>query len=395
MNYTQKCFLSIISDFLRKLDSSHLAYGKEMDWNTLYGLAHSHNVEGIIYYQCKSFMPINIVKLYEEFFIGTLFLYTNRKNILKEVTDAFHKDNIPFCLIKGYSIAEFYPIAELRTMGDCDILVDKTHISKAISVMRSLGYQGIDNERASSWEGEKDGYIFEIHDNLVHTNEHLTSEQIRFFNDITPYITKTRLEYNFSFLFLLVHLRKHFMNSGVGIRQFMDLAVMVQYCSAMNWDWIENKLIELDLLKFAQSCFILIHRWFNILPPIDCGTMENEFYEKVTDKILRNGVFGNNDISNTGNFERNVLIKSEGNLLVRRLSLIIHNMFPNYEYMQGYPSCGYIVGRPYLIPVAWIHRFILYTCRDNKGTIRRVFNGALTDSKKLEDQKSFLEKMGL
>lgn len=395
MNYTQKCFISIISDFLHKLDSNYLANDKELNWNFLYRLAHSHNVDGIIFYQCKSFMPINFVKLFEEAFIGSLYIYKNRKNVMKVVTDAFYKDNIPFCLVKGYSIAEFYPIAELRTMGDCDIVVNHTDMSKAISVMRSLGYQGVDNDQVHSWECKKDDYIFEIHDRLVQLNEHLTSDQIRFFNDITPYITNNRLEPNFSFLFLLIHLRKHFMNSGVGIRQFMDLAVMIQYCSTLNWEWVEKKLIELDILKFAQSCFILTNRWFNIIPPIYCGTMEDEFYARVSEKILQNGVFGADDKSNRGNLERNILIRSTGNLLVRRISLIYHNIFPNYEYMRRYPGCGYIDGRPYLIPISWIHRFINYTCRDNKRTIRRVLNGALTDKAKLEDQREFLEKMGL
>ena len=394
MKLNQKFFINILSDHLHGI-STEIPYN--VDWEEILKLAKSHQVEGIVYYQCKNLMPPKIKKVFDNKASSTLYYYGNRKTALREVASELNNKEIPHIVVKGFSIAEYYPIPALRTMGDCDIIVHRKEMPATMNVMRSLGYQGIDNDKADSWECVKNRITFEIHDRLVSDVDFLKPEQERFFNEYDTYVVDGKLNWNFHFLYLIIHLRKHFMNSGVGIRQFMDLAVIINNCHELDWIWIEERLIGLELLRFTQSCLYLLNKWFETEQPILCGSvnMEHDFYEKVTERILQNGVFGKDDLKNVGNYERNVLINSEGWMATRRIKYLIRNVFPPYSYMKTYPGCNYVDGRPYLLIVAWLHRFYYYSRRNKRSTVRRVIKGAFSDKKSLKSQEDFYKTMGL
>ena len=394
MNINQEFFINILSDHLHGISTEIPC---DVDWEEILKLAKSHQVEGIVYYQCKHLMPPKIMEVFGKKASATLYHYGNRKAALRDVVKELHNTDIAHIVVKGFSVAEYYPIPALRTMGDCDIIVHRKEMPAAMNVMRSLGYQGIDNDKADSWECVKNRITFEIHDRLVSSVDFLKPEQERFFNEYDTYVVDGILNWNFHFLFLIIHLRKHFMNSGVGIRQFMDLAVLVKNCHELDWTWIEERLIELELLRFTESCFYLLTQWFGVEPPIHCDyvNMEHGFYEKITEKILQNGVFGAGDTQNIGNYERNVLINSEGWMVFRRIIYLLRNIFPPYSYMRTYPGCNYVDGRPYLIIVAWLHRFYYYSKRKNRNSIRRVMKGVFTNKDSLEAQEDFFKTMGL
>lgn len=394
MNQTQQFFINILSDHLHGIKTEIPC---NVDWDEILKLSQSHQVEGIVYHQCKNFMPLKDKQLLDNKTSSTLYYYGNRKAALKEAVEELRKREISHVIVKGFSVAKYYPIPALRTMGDCDIIVHRKDMPAAMNVMRSLGYQGIDNDYADSWECAKNKMIFELHDRLVGEGDLLKPYQKSFFNEYDAYVTDEELDWSFHFLFLIVHLRKHFMNSGVGIRQFMDLAVVIQNCEELDWTWIEGKLDNLELLVFARSCLSLLNKWFDVDPPIRCDSvkMEDDFYEKVTEKILQNGTFGNGNKKNVGNYERNVLISYEGWIWFRRIRYMIRKVFPSYSYMRAYPGCNYVDGHPYLLAVAWLHRFYYYYKRKNRNTIRQVMRGVFASKESLEVQEDFLRKMGL
>lgn len=394
MDLNRQFFVKMLSDHLNRVETE-IPY--EIDWNEILRLAKSHQVEGIVYHQCKVYMPIDVRAVFDVITSSTFYYYVNRRAALREITQRLVENEIQYITVKGFDVAKYYPIPAYRTMVDCDILVHRQDMVATMDLMRNLGYSGIENDKADSWECVKNNLSFEIHDRLVSDADFLEPYQERFFNEYDPYVLNGTLDWNFHFLFLIMHLRKHFMNSGVGIRQFMDLAVLIKNCHDLDWRWIQEKLAELDLLRFAQSCFILVGEWFGVDMPFGCEStnMERGFYEQVTDRILRNGTFGNDYDKNRGNFERNILIKSKGYLIVRRIKLVFRNAFPSYGYMRTYPRCNYVDGRPYLLLFAWIHRLHYYSVRKNKNTIKRVMKGAFSDIERLEEQEMFFKKMGL
>ena len=88
--------------------------------------------------------------------------------------------------------------------------------------------KGLESENVHEWPCERNGLHFELHDLLIKNDEQATKKQLRFFRDLMPYVKENTLDWNYHFLFMIAHLRKHFLFSGVGIRQFMDIAVLIK-----------------------------------------------------------------------------------------------------------------------------------------------------------------------
>ena len=206
-----------------------------------------------------------------------------------------------------------------------------------------------------------------------------------FFNNYQQYADGEVFDASFHFLYLLMHLRKHIMNSGAGIRQFADLAVTVSKCPDLRWDWISEKLPALELDSFADSCFCLILRQHGSRPAAGF----------VTSKILFNGLFGFEDPENSDNYFKNQIIKNKGARWIVRLKLLLQTLFPDYAWMCRYRGCEYLRGKPYLLPVAWFHRvLIIIRERRTKGALNRAGLSMISD-KHLDSRETYLDIMGL
>lgn len=51
------------------------------------------------------------------------------------------EEKIPYAFFKGYELRELYPVPELRTMGDVDVLVRDEDLERTAEVLCGLGYQ--------------------------------------------------------------------------------------------------------------------------------------------------------------------------------------------------------------------------------------------------------------
>ena len=392
MDVNQRFFIRILADHI---DHRNTALVDDIDWNVISCLSSSHDVDGIVFYQCKGFIPAEYYKQYEELFGLSVFESAKRKREFVNVQGLLKSADIPFFTVKGFNVAEYYPVPVLRTMGDCDIIVNQGDMARTMTLMRALGYEGIDNERADSWGCRRGDFLFEFHDKLVEDGEFPNINQNVFFNNWDEYVHNEKLDWNMQFLFLLMHLRKHFINSGVGIRQFMDLAILIKSNIDFEWDWIEKKLIELDLLRFAQSCFSLLDAWFDVKAPVEYSSFSEGFLDEVTQIVLSNGVFGHNNKDNIGNYERNLIISSKGHIIYRRFKVLILNAFPPYDYMRKYPGCGFVEENHFLLPAAWVKRYLQYLRRSDRKSARRILEGTMSDKNTLNARKELLDKMGI
>ena len=392
MTFDQAFFLNTISDYIKKCPTPPR---EGINWIAIKRLSVSHQVEGIIYYQCKHFIPEEYKEEFQTAFLATLGIYVKRKDALQRLLDLLDSNYVYNFVIKGFPIADYYPEPSLRTMGDCDIIIHHADMGMVQRMLCEAGYQGTDNPKAHTWECYRSGMIFEFHDELVQYGEFTTRLQEEFFNNYDSYVRDKKLDINFHFLFLLMHLRKHFMNSGVGVRQFMDIAVVAINEQNLNWEWIRERITYLNLTKYAGACAALIDNWFGVEIPFGFSVEEDFPIDKITEKILGNGIFGGDDLRNKGNFERNKLIKAKGLLLLRRFSLVLKMAFPSYDYMRAYIFCEYLDKRPYLLPFAWLHRYFIYLTRKDRTTVSRVLINSVTSRERLMEHKELLDKMGL
>ena len=352
--------LNILSDYIGNKPTTMRALSKD----TL-ALAQSHQVVPILYYQTKD-------KTLYQSYLQAISTYTQRQQLLSQITEAL--TDIPFYTVKGVALAQYYPIPQLRTMGDSDIIVHENDKERAREILLSIGFKDTTGEWDDmEWHFQKQGLDFELHHRLLY-DEAVNTEQEKAFADTAwDYVQNHELDSNFHFAYLLLHLKKHLLNRGVGIRQFMDLAVMSKN-AGLEPETLKVFLQQAGIERFAGVCSALCLRWFDIALPVDTPEISDAFYQSATDTILSNGVFG---------FEVPV---DEQKLLLNHVKkkgkahLIITHLFPSYKICCITPKYKWIKGKPFLMPVLWIYRCLwaLFSGR-SKSSAEYISSVAVSD----------------
>ena len=160
-----------------------------------------------------------------------------------------------------------------------------------------------------------------------------------FFERFCDYASDNKLNWNYHFLFLILHLRKHMINYGVGFRQFYDIAVVANgNGSEMDWGWIGVKLQELGLFDYTKNCCAFCEKWFQVQMPLSSPSVEEKFYQETTEKIFADGVFGFEDHTNKENFAVNAIRFSDNSHGISMLVAALRKIFPSYETLTANKS---------------------------------------------------------
>lgn len=377
----------MLSDHLYGMKTS--APDETLDWCSLASIAKSHEISGILYRQCRDFLPKEMKAELERQFGFALFQYTRRLGEEKRIGCALNEKIIPHFFIKGSAVAAFYPVPALRTMGDSDLVIHGEDRETVDAILKQLGFIGVSKDNY-----QKQALKLEVHDHLVHAGSIVSCEMAEFFKTVWDYAEDGKLDWSFHFLFLLVHLRGHFAGSGVGLRQFMDLAVITKNDPGLNWPWIQDRLTEFDLLPFAKNVFALNEKWFSVKSPVDTSDIQDSFLDEATDFILRNGVFGNQNEENRAGY----MARDHANAHFPVLYMLRNasgKMFVPYRYMITMPQYAFLKGRPYLLPAAWIYRWY-YTIRKKgaKQTVHVLYS-SFTTREAIQKRAELLGKWGI
>lgn len=389
MTKEKQFFLQVLRDFIHK---SPTIVPEALDWQQLLTFASQHQLEGILYYQCKSKIPAPFSMRLSQLYASNLFFYSNRKQQLSEIAQKFSQEKIPYYTIKGFNISSFYPIPALRTMGDCDIVVHPEDKERAHHAMLALGFENRLKDR-NEWTYFKKEMEYEIHDHLFYEavfndprhNQYMDRawEFTKQLGDSCVY----ELDWSFHYIFLLLHLKKHLLYSGVGFRQFMDLALAAQQAD-LDWQWLQNTLPELELLDFARVCGGFCHRWFGTEMPL-AEDPADDFFESATEKIFSNGVFGYNNEKNFDNANLNQLQH------FGKLKIALSRIFPPYKDVVQVPYYSFVKGKPWLLPCVWVYRLFrsLHYGKGADGV--KLLDSALNSDKKLNEWQTEQQHWGL
>lgn len=67
--------------------------------------------------------------------------YYQIEQFTRRIADLFDANNISYILLKGISLAAFYPVPEYRQLGDVDIYInDKEMFNRANALLLANGY---------------------------------------------------------------------------------------------------------------------------------------------------------------------------------------------------------------------------------------------------------------
>ena len=389
MTAEQRFFLDILSDHILKKNTVPV---DSVNWGEVCAYARRHQVESIVYYQCRSFMPGYVLNECKRAYSASVFWYSNRQVLLSRLEKALGE--LPYAVVKGSAMINYYPVPPLRTMGDTDIVISPEYKEKAHDILISEGLTCVSRPDITEWSYKKDGMEFELHDGLLYPDAVNNERLIDYFSDFNKHIHNGRPDEDYHFIYMLCHLRKHLMNSGVGFRQFTDLAVLAMYDKELDWQKIERELEKLELLQFARVCFGFIERWFGVSCPIQPDIPEDDFFEDATRRIFSDGVFGAENKENVKNsiaYEAGT--KAHPVLFMIKKTLLL--LFPGYSKLVSCGGYPFLKGRPYLLPFAWLKRAFTGLKTGKKNEIREMMVYAHAPAAKVKERSALLQNWGL
>lgn len=383
MNKEQKYMLNVLKNFANGDKSKP----KEINWDIINNYSSLHQVEPIIYHQCKDFIPIEQCESLKKAYFAHNKSFIQRQISLQKIDKAFKKSNVTYLIFKGPELAKYYPIKQLRTMGDIDILVKNQDFEKADNALVNAGFSAKKHEY-----NEKHftfgGLDFELHDQLLFDETVNTNTDLEFCSQVWENLDKSEgirqhMTPEYAYSHLLLHTKKHFMNKGIGFRQLMDIYFM--YKNAHLRKNISDEMLKsIGLKKFNDTCLSLTKYWFE-----DNSKLDKSFAENATQTLFKNGVFG---FSNNKDVDMDIVNRK---IRYGKAGTLFKFAFPKYDVMitSGYYS--FLNNKPYLLPVAWAYRFYkLITKKDKKRYVKFV-DRTMNEDDILANHKDLLKSWGL
>lgn len=379
MNKEYEIFINLISSYINNIYKKDIN-AIPINWVEIYKLAKLHGLGGLLYLSLTNSKLCDDAVIMDKF--KQMFLILATKSMVQEATtlkliDILNKNQIRHILFKGFVLKDYYPDKEVRTMGDIDIVIDEVNQQKVHDILISNGF--VFDEFASHKDVRnynKNNVCFEIHTSVVEENFLVGVDFIEYYKDC---FGKASLINSFTYefkpenhlIYLIVHMAKHFRDSGCGVRMVLDIALIIKkQCDSLNWDYLKAELEKLKLLRFAKTIFSLCLVWFGINSPFSVSDLD---LSSVESYIMQGGIFGYEN----KNYDAIRLNRNNENLIKRIVNLIGY-IFPGYEHlkrryvwMENIPK--------YLLPIAWIKYWWFRGIENKENVFGRIKNAIVSN----------------
>lgn len=186
--------------------------------------------------------------------------YYQIEQFTRRIADLFDTNNISYILLKGISLAAFYPVPEYRQLGDVDIYInDKEMFNRANALLLANGYtkddEISDHHQGYLYKVPQTGrtMILELHYRIVGLYQYAPVNKIVddvfAANTFSP-VMQTVNDRNYPVLppteytfYMIHHMLKHYLYSGFGIRLLCDFSF-----------YLEHNYTDIDFVKIHTWC---------------------------------------------------------------------------------------------------------------------------------------------
>ena len=319
--------------------------------------------------------------------------YYQIEQFTRRIADLFDANNISYVLLKGISLAAFYPVPEYRQLGDVDIYInDKEIFNRANALLLANGYtkddEISDHHQGYLYKVPQTGrtMILELHYRIVGLYQYAPVNKIvdTVFASgaFTPIIQKVNdrsypvlppTEYTF---YMIHHMLKHYLYSGFGIRLLCDFSF-----------YLEHNYADIDFAKIHKWCekSKILHLYEIILQTcrIYLGlpeTIDSKIhYNKNDCKTFITQLLDDGDVS-----------QNNGSALVgsgsyEKINFLTYFKEGHLQMHVRFPKLGKC---PLLWPILWLITLVCFLY--NNRTIRNMSLAQTLRSFKQDNQKSKL-----
>ena len=368
----------------------------DLDWARIERLANEQAVQTLLGYalrlspalDCPAELRESLVsQMRQEAFSNYAWKHSTLQ-LLAEMNAA----GIPALLIKGYAVADCYAAPDCRMSGDTDLLIEPKNEKRACAFMKANGFavehrwtNGHHDVCRHPQLGCVELHVM-LYDEIVEDvwfgrmdgREFVSESAIEVATRDGSYRT---LGYTDHMIFLMLHLIKHFIMTGMSLRMMLDVALFFSHHaeridSARFWKTMESLkygTIAQSIL-WAMVCYCGIDQ--TSLPGL-CGDCP-ESVEMILDDLESGGWLGKIDekAREEGWYEynRQLLMKNRSKaqyllfMLRWKIGAYLKALFPSRKTLAIRYPC--VQKSALLIPLVWLHRLIFRGSRAvKKGTL--------------------------
>ena len=230
-------------------------------------------------------------------------------NELKGFVEKVEQSGKDYIIVKGQTISILYPHPESRISGDVDFFFPDKNYKENRKLLRSLFDADLPAEAPHKEVGfDINDIHFELHQNLALLSNPLHNYRWKkylkaavkdgYLVEVDGMKVKT-LSPTTNVVYTFYHLFNHFIKEGIGLRQLVDMAVMLKaYHEEIDKDKLEQMLRKLGLYR--------VFRTFGSILTDYIGLSEQYFPFKLEEKDRKKENLILEDILYKGNFAQSV-----------------------------------------------------------------------------------------
>lgn len=224
---------------------------------------------------------------------------------LQRFTAFMNRHQVRFAVVKGQTVAACYPISELRQAGDVDFYCDPDDIPRIKNLLTTALHLSLTTEPTEKhYAFQADGFNYEMHYSL---NDFACRRHQDYWNQILKNDTYGRviiggqpiptLSPTLNALYLFVHIFYHLITTGIGLRQFCDLALFLHVCAdTIDRPLLRRHLQQLDMEPAFRAVVALLAARLALPAADNPFTLKPVDYRRarrIENGILATGNFGN------------------------------------------------------------------------------------------------------
>ena len=350
---------------------------EKVDWPAIFTLANQQKLLPILFETVRKTSAAEentaLFAVTKQQVIGQVLNQTVRSAEFADLYRSLRDAGLHPVVVKGQLCSRLYPLRDHRISADDDLFIPEGEFFACHEALLANGLTTDTpaDELASADEvpyTKKGSPLYiELHRHLFDSSEDAHDELNHFFADLKP----VEIDGFFAMpphehlLYLILHAYKHFVRSGIGLRQFCDIGLWArEYHDEINWQRLHDQCASVHAATFAEAAFRIAKDYLGIefdVPALWDGTID---VEPLLHDTLCGGVYGSNDYTRL--HSSTVTLNAIKASRTGEKSNILSTVFPKREYLEHrYP---YLKKRPYLLPVAWVQRITHYASEKQSGT---------------------------
>lgn len=286
------------------------------EWNGLYKQVARQSLLGVVFYGLQRVYPDIESRMPKDLYLKWFYqaeairgLNQTHYELSKKLTSLFAEQGAKSVILKGQSNSRIYPDKFIRQTGDIDIWVAGGR-DRVVSLLSQMGL--LEKGKFSAHEVTLPRDVFgvdvEVHFNYIYdcrnpfANKRL--KQILSYEIENPLAVGEGFNVasnKFSLLMQLSHIRKHLLGQGVGFRQIMDYAVLLQVSKESERAEVSEALAATGLRPMAGALMWVLS---------ECLGLKDEFLLCAPDASRGRVLLA--EMSDDGNFGKNAKRKRGG-----------------------------------------------------------------------------------